>query len=215
MTDDEFDAALIAAAFGLGAEAGWGKVSAAAAARRAGLDLTRAQARFGQTGKILAGFGRLADAHALTGAAAEGPVRDRLFDLLMRRFDFLQLHRPGVLALLKALPLQPLWALYLAQATLESMGWMLEAAGVSARGIRGEITRRGLGVVWALGLRAWMNDETADLSTTMAAVDVALNRADQVAARFTPDVMGGGGEIVPFDADGVEDALMSDPPNLA
>jgi hypothetical protein len=70
-------------------------------------------------------------------------------------------------------------------------------------------------VVWALGLRAWMNDETADLSTTMAAVDVALNRADQVAARFTPDVMGGGGEIVPFDAAGVEDALMSDPPNLA
>ncbi|HUW79819.1 MAG TPA: TetR family transcriptional regulator, partial [Acidocella sp.] len=107
MTDTDFDQALVTAAFALGADEGWRMVSAAAAARRAGLDLGRARARFGAHGEILRKFGELADRAALTGALIEGPVRDRLFDVLMRRFDFLQAHRAGVLALLKPLALEP------------------------------------------------------------------------------------------------------------
>jgi hypothetical protein len=184
MTDDAFDAALIAAAFALGADEGWGKVSAAAAAQRAGLDLTVARERFAHPGMILARFGKFADVHALTGALTEGPARERLFDILLRRFDYLQMHRAGVVALLKALPLQPAWAAYLARATLDSMGWMLEGAGISAQGLGGGLRKRGLGLVWAWGLRAWLNDESQDLTATMAAVDTALNRADQLAAQF-------------------------------
>jgi hypothetical protein len=67
------------------------------------------------------------------------------------------------------------------------MGWILEAAGVSATGLRGEIAKRGLAIVWAWGIRAWLRDESEDLSATMAAVDVALARADQIAARFAND----------------------------
>src|SRR5580698_10905997 len=95
MTDAEFDSNLVTVAFALGAEKGWRKVSAAAAARRAGLDLAEARGRFGSRGSILRKFGELADRHALTGALAEGPIRDRLFDVLLRRFDFLQMHRAG------------------------------------------------------------------------------------------------------------------------
>jgi hypothetical protein len=186
MTDDAFDSALVAAAFAMGANDGWRKVSAAAAAQRAGLDLTIARDRFAHRGMILARFGKFADIHALTGALTEGPVRERLFDILLRRFDFLQMHRAGVIALMKAVPLEPAWGAYLAQATLESMGWMLEGAGVSARGIGGEIRKRVLLAVWAWGMRAWLRDESPDLTATMAAVDVALTRADQIAARFAP-----------------------------
>ena len=131
-------------------------------------------------------FGRLADAHALTGALTEGPVRERLFDILMRRFDFLQTHRAGVLALLRALPAEPPLALCLARATVTSMGWMLEGAGVSAQGLRGEIRKKGLALVWGYGMRAWVRDDSADLTATMAAVDKALDRADALAARFHP-----------------------------
>jgi hypothetical protein len=185
MTGEEFDAALVSAAFALGADMGWRKVSAAAAAQRAGLDLTTARERFPHRGMVLAKFGKFADIHALTGALTEGPVRERLFDILLRRFDFLQLHRAGVLALLKTIPLEPAWGVYLARANLESMGWMLEAAGVSARGIEGELRKQGLLAVWAWGMRAWFRDDSADLTTTMAAVDTALARADQIASRFT------------------------------
>jgi hypothetical protein len=184
MDDDAFDAALIAASFALGADEGWSKVSAAAAAQRAGLDLTMARDRFAHPGMILARFGKFADIHALTGALTEGPARERLFDILLRRFDYLQMHRAGVVALIKALPLQPAWAAYLAQATLESMGWMLEGAGISAQGLGGAVRKRGLGLVWAWGLRTWLNDESPDLTATMAAVDTALSRADQIATQF-------------------------------
>jgi ubiquinone biosynthesis protein COQ9 len=186
MTDAEFDLSLVTAAFALGAESGWRKVSPGAAARRAGLDLVQARGRFASRGAILRKFGELADQHALTGALAEGPVRDRLFDILLRRFDFLQTHRAGVVALLKTLPLEPELGVCLARATVRSMGWVLEGAGISAGGVFGEIRKRGLAVVWAFGVQAWLRDESADLSVTMAAVDKALSRADALAARFHP-----------------------------
>jgi ubiquinone biosynthesis protein COQ9 len=187
MTDDEFDASLVDAAFSLGAAEGWRKVSAGAAARHAGLDLARARARFPGRGAILKRFGTLADAHALTGALQDGSVKDRLFDILLRRFDFLQTHRAGVIALFRVAPLEPALGAWLAAETLRSMGWMLEGAGVSSRGVRGEIRKRGLAAVWAWGVRAWLRDESEDLSATMAATDTALLRAEQIASRFNRD----------------------------
>ena len=151
MTDDEFDAALIAAALDLGAEQGWPAVSAAAACQRAGLDIATARRRLPTRRSILARFGALADAHALAGASRDGTARDRLFDLLMRRFDFLQIHRGGVVALMKALPLDPALGVWLAGETLASLGWMLESAGLSAAGARGGLRRQGLLAVWAWG----------------------------------------------------------------
>ncbi len=89
--------------------------------------------------------------------------------------------------MMRALPVEPAWGAWLSRETLKSMGWMLEGAGVSSRGLRGEVAKRGLAVVWAWGMRAWLRDETEDLSTTMAAVDVALARADQIASRLSRD----------------------------
>ncbi len=182
MTDQEFDAALVAAAFAMGADEGWRKVSAAGAAQRAGLDLVMARSRFGWPGAILMKFGELADVHALDGAMADGATHDRLFDILLRRFDFLQKHRAGVLALLKVTPLMPPLAAWLARATDRSMGWMLEGAGITNGGLHGALRQKGLLAVWAWGMRAWAKDDSEDLAATMAAVDKALERAAQVAA---------------------------------
>lgn len=181
MSDSEFDTALVTAAFRLAGEEGWRNVNVAAAARAAGLSLAEARTRFPSRAAILLRFGRLADQAALRDAAAEGPVRDRLFDLLMRRFDVLQAHRAGVKAVLRALPTNPPTALLLACATKRSMRWMLQAAGVTATGPRGELQVRGLLAVWLWAVRAWERDTSEDLSGTMAAVDNALGRAERVA----------------------------------
>ena len=181
MNDDEFDRALIAAALELAADKGWRHVSVPAAARAAGLDLARARERFVGRFTILLRLGRLADQAALAVAPAEGSVKDRLFDLLMRRIDVFQAHRAGVLALLRALPSEPPTALLLGCATRRSMRWMLEAAGVPAQGVRGELRVKGLVAVWLWAIRAWQSDESADLSGTMAALDAALARAEQAA----------------------------------
>lgn len=178
MDNAEFDLALVGSAFALAAERGWSGVSVAQAARDAGLPLDRARRRFPGRRVVLLRFGSLADQAALTGAANEGPRRDRLFDILMRRIDFLQRHRAGVLALMRALPAEPATALVLAAASLCSMGWMLEGAGIEARGLRGRLRRKALLAVWLWTLRAWKGDESEDLSTTMAALDQALSRAE-------------------------------------
>jgi ubiquinone biosynthesis protein COQ9 len=181
MDDAAFDRALIAAAFQLGAENGWRSVSAVAAARAGGLALRRARERFPGRDAILLRFGRLTDQAALVDPPPEGPVRDRLFDLLMRQIDMLQAHRSGVLALFRALPGEPATALLLAVATRRSMRWMLEAAGVPAFGVRGELRVNGLVSVWLWAIRVWRTDESQDLSATMAALDAALRRAEQAA----------------------------------
>ena len=114
-------------------------------------------------------------------------MRDRLFDILLRRFDFLQTRRPGVLALMKALPSCPPLAVALAEMNIASMGWLLEGAGVDATGLTGAVKKRGLLAVWLYGLRAWAEDESVDLTATMAAVDSALARAERFATRFSTE----------------------------
>jgi hypothetical protein len=179
MDNIEFDAALVASAFSLAAERGWRRVSVAQAARDANLPLDRARRRFPARGAVLLRFGSLADQAALAAATDEGPHRDRLFDILMRRIDFLQRHRAGVLAVMRALPTDPPAALALAAQSLGSMGWMLEGAGISSHGPLGRLRRRGLLAVWLWTLRAWQHDESADLGATMAALDQGLSRAEE------------------------------------
>ncbi|MBN9510310.1 MAG: TetR family transcriptional regulator [Alphaproteobacteria bacterium] len=180
MDNDAFDRKLVEAAFTLIAERGWRRMSVAEAARQADLPLDQARARFPVRAVVLLRFGLQADQAALALAPKEGPHRDRLFDLLMRRFDFLQTHRPGVLALLRALPAEPCVTALLTAANRRSMAWMLEGAGISARGPLGRLRTRGLLVVWLAGVRAWRQDTSTDLSATMAALDRALTRAEQV-----------------------------------
>ncbi len=192
MDDAQFDAALVSAAFAQAGLTGWRGLSIVEAARFAGLPLDRARARFPGPGAVLMRFGLLADEAALAEPATEPSARERLFDLLMRRFDVLQQHREGMLALLRALPFDPGLTLALAAATGRSMGWMLEAAGIGAGGVRGRLRASGLVGVWLYALRAWQGDESADLSGTMAALDKALDQAERYSS-----MAGGPGAAMP------------------
>jgi ubiquinone biosynthesis protein COQ9 len=205
MSGIDFDSALIASFFRVVAEKGWDRASVAEAARAAALSLAEARARFPSRAAVLLRFGRQADQAALADVPADGAVRDKLFDLLMRRFDALQAHRPGVAALLRALPSDPPVALLLACATRRSMRWMLQAAGVSTAGLRGELRVRGLIAVWLWTLRAWERDDSADLSGTMAALDAAMRRAERVAGWLS-----GGPRAVPAESEGDASAADGD-----
>lgn len=185
MDDAEFDHALIAAAFAQAGEHGWRRFSVVRAAREAGLPLDRARARFPGPAAVLMRFGLLADQSALSGATADGSRRDRLFDMVMRRIDVLQAHRAGVLALLHRLPAQPVTSALLGVSTLRSMGWMLEAAGIPTTGLLGALRADGMLAVWLWTVRAWRNDGSDDLPATMAALDRALDRAEQAEASLS------------------------------
>ncbi len=181
MNHTEQDAALIAAALAIAADKGWRAVTVMDAARAAEIPLPLARERFPSRAAILMGLGRMADQAVLAEVPTDGSVRDRLFDLLMRRLDAFQQHRAGVVAVLRALPSDPATAIMLACATRRSMRWMLDAAGVPSGGLGGELRLRGLIGVWLWAVRAWEKDDSQDLSATMAALDTALGRAEQAA----------------------------------
>ena len=179
MDTNAFDKAVITAVFDQAGLVGWPEASLVGAAREAGLDLARLRIRFPGKSAVLMRFGVVADQAVLAGAPTVGTPRERLFDVVMARFDQLQQHRAGVLALLAALRTDPATGLLLYGATLRSMRWMLDAAGIPTAGLTGQLRVHGLLAVWAYALRAWERDEGADLPATMAALDRALDRAVQ------------------------------------
>ena len=179
METSEFDKAVFAAVFETAGLIGWRETTLAGACGDAGLELARVRARFPNKTAFLLRFGLLADQAALAAASTAGLPRQRAIDLLMARCDVRQAHRQGVLALTDALRTDPGLSLLLWSATLRSMRWLLEAAGVPTTGLVGALRVQGAGAMWAYALRAWQTDESADMAATMAAVDRALDRAMQ------------------------------------
>jgi ubiquinone biosynthesis protein COQ9 len=179
MEDQQLDQALIAAVFSQAALRGWPDVNIAEAARDADLPLGRVRARFPGRGAVLLRFGVMADQAALAAGSSEPSPRERLFDMLMSRFDALQQHRAGVLQLLRALRTDPATSLLLYSATLRSMKWLLDGASIPTSGLVGPLRVHGLLALWLYAVRAWEKDESPDLSATMAAVDRGLDRAIQ------------------------------------
>ena len=175
-------AALREALLRMVAAGGWRDLSYADIAKDAGLSLAAAHEAYPSKAAILTGIGRDIDARlfaSLDEDPLDGSPKDRLFDLLMRRFDVLNEHREAYAALAWELPRTPVEAGCLALQLRRSLANMLEAAGLSASGLRGAFRIEGLGALYACAMRVWLKDETADLSKTMAELDKRLGQAER------------------------------------
>lgn len=171
----------IEAAMALAEEQGWEKTSYAEIATRAGLKIAELYPVFASKTAILAAFSRRIDEKVLAGTDpedAEEPVRDRLLDVLMRRFEALRPQREAIAAIVKDLPRDPVTAACIAQQAAGSMRWMLRAAGLDDHGLKGMLRVRALAGLYALSLRVWLNDDSPDLSKTAASLDKNLSRLE-------------------------------------
>ncbi|MGE3333905.1 MAG: hypothetical protein AB7I36_09690 [Rhodospirillaceae bacterium] len=165
---------------------GWRNVSMSAVAARAGLPLAAALIAAPTRAHLVAKIFDRLDARMLDGVTARDDadsVRDRLFEIAMKRFDAMNANREGLCAVVAGARFDPP-ALGVALCRADrSAAMMLSAAGVSPDGLFGCARIQGLKVVLACALKAWMDDESADLAKTMAALDRALERAESL-ARF-------------------------------
>lgn len=180
--------AIIEAALALAAEAGWTTLAMTAVAERAGAPLGDVLLYAPTRAHLLARFLDRLDAGNLKGVDRideSESARDRLFEVLMRRFDLLNRRRDAVRAVIAGIPRDPPAAAMLACRAGRSAAALLGAAGISAEGLAGFVRIQGLKAVMAFTLRAWMNDDSGDMAKTMAALDRALDRAERF-ARFTP-----------------------------
>jgi hypothetical protein len=66
---------------------------------------------------------------------------------------------------------------------LNSMRFMLEAAGIDSEGPVGTLKLQGLTLAWNRILDTWFEDDDPGLSATMAALDRELTRGDRLVAR--------------------------------
>lgn len=109
----------------------------------------------------------------------EETVRDRLFDVLMRRYDALRPHRVALAAIRGATLRDPLLALAIGPSVRRSMAAMLEAARVSSDGLPGAVRQNGLLAIDLAVAGVFDKDESTDLSKTMAALDGHLKTAEK------------------------------------
>jgi AcrR family transcriptional regulator len=184
---------ILDAALAVAARDGWRAASFARIAAAAEVELATLYALFPSKPALLAGLLRKIDRAVLAGGAparGEGSPRDRLFDGVMRRFDALQPWRAGLLAIVND-GVDPLSGLALAGPFARSMAWMLEAAGIASGGLAGRMRAAGLAVVYARAFRAWLEDDSADLGKTMAALDRGLAQAERWASAL-PGVLSQG-----------------------
>jgi len=176
---------LIDAALALAAERGWRDVTLRDIAEAANVSLAEAYAVYPSRQAVLRAFARRIDAAVLASeepGAAEGGARDRLFDVLMRRFDALAPYKAGLANVLADQARDPLAVACGLCLLRRSMACMLEAANLSAAGLRGALRIKGLSVAYLAALRVWLRDESEDHAPTMAALDRGLARLDRAAA---------------------------------
>lgn len=113
----------------------------------------------------------------------DGSVKDKLFDILMRRFDALDGHQAALRSMAKDAARDPLGTACTGARFLKSMALSLQAAGVSAEGCAGAAKAKALAVIQLNASRVWMNDEDPGLARTMAALDKGLASAEKLASR--------------------------------
>jgi AcrR family transcriptional regulator len=181
---------LIEAALTLATEQGWRRIGMAEIAEAAGLSLADTYKVARSKHAILGAIRRQADEAMLTGGVVGGESpRDRLFDVLMRRFEALRPYRAGLGAILRDSVGNPA-LLGMLPGLLRSMGWTLTAAGLPAAGCRGRIARRVVGAIYVSLLPAFFKDDSRDLGTTMVALDKRLRQVEAIFSSLGPVLSG-------------------------
>ena len=159
------------------AAVGWRNLSLAAIAAAAELPILQVYRVFPSKTAILCAMLRRTDEIVLAApldAQEDERPRDRVFDLLMRRFDALAAYKGALLVLRRELPADPPSALCIGAAGLRSVRWMLEAAGIATGGIGGILAVKLTAAAYFQASRVWLRDESPDLAPTMAALDQRL-----------------------------------------
>ena len=167
----------------LAAEKGWAQTSLNDVAAAAGLSLAALHGTYPSTTAIVAAYTTHVDEAVLNDIdpeLADKSSRERLFDVMMKRFDAMNPNKEAVRSILRA-STSDVEALARGPLSLyRSMRWMMEAANIPSSGVRGQLRVKGLALIYLAVLRTWFNDDSEDMSRTMASLDRQLPRAERL-----------------------------------
>ena len=173
--------AIVESTLTLAASRGWARVGLGDIAEAAEVSLAEVREEFSSKSAIVAAYAADIDRAVLAARDPEmagRPATERLFDVLMKRFDLLNAHKDGVGAIARSCPSDP-EAILCGPVTLRrSMRWMLEAADLSSAGLRGGLRVQALSALYLSMLPVWLRDDSEDMARTMAVLDRRLRRLD-------------------------------------
>ena len=171
---------IIDAALNLAAEKPWKDVSLNEIAQRAGVSLVELSKEFYGKLSITGAFTKLVDEEVLRRArlvhGTEETARDRVFDVIMTRFDIMQPYRAALKSIVEeaGLPTPDM-----VKRVMRSQHWMLVAAGLPADGPAGRAREAALATVYARAFQEWLSDEDPGRAKTMAVLDRRLRNGER------------------------------------
>ena len=176
------DLMIVNAAFDLATKIGWVRMSITDIAKKANLSEATVCTRYPTKALLLNEFMRHIDDLVLAQNAPFDEFdleRDRIFEILMLRFEAMQPYKEALRQINRDLPKEPINIIANGPSAALSMSKMLAAANLTANGLLGIAHAHGLLVVWLATARVWLQDDTPDMTQTMAALDRNLRRGEK------------------------------------
>jgi hypothetical protein len=130
------------------------------------------------------------DAHFDKAMSAEGvpdetSARERLFDVIMLRFEAMEAYRAGLTEIMKFRETSLTHVVRLPGHRHASAAWALASAGLDHDdGAPASFKRIAIAFVIAQTERAWRKETSGDFALTMAALDKGLRRAEERLGQF-------------------------------
>ena len=180
---------VFAAAMSIAAQGRWCTSDLADIAAEAGVASDGLARQFGSTVGLLNAFARFVDDRVRTGlddaiTDPDIPMRERLLEILVLRFEVLTPYRSGIAVLLGQAPLRPVMAFGGFRAVDQAMQAALELAGSSARSPGGQIRVRALTAIFVDALMFWAHRADDDLSAVTRRIDERLRQAESLVGMF-------------------------------
>jgi AcrR family transcriptional regulator len=177
---------IIDAALHLAAEEGWSRLALDKIATKADVNLSALRKEFHSKPQILAAFSRMLDDAVMTKVEVEPDIstRERLFDVLMTRFELMAPYKEGSLRIYNDLHRHPTQGMAQLCVQARSQYWMLTAAGIAADGPASLLRVPGLMGIYTNVFDTWLHDDDPRLAKTMAVLDQYMEKAEKIMQRL-------------------------------
>ncbi len=176
----------VAALMSLAATRSWDQIELPDIAAEAGLTLAQLREFFPSKLAMLGGITRIVDETVLAEATDElagEPVRERLFDLVMRRLDAMAPYKAGLRRIAPVIRRDPMALAALNRGAVNSWRYMLASAGIPTEDSLGNLRVQGAVLLMARVSEVWLDDDEPEQSRTMARLDRELKTAGRIMAR--------------------------------
>ena len=115
----------------------------------------------------------------------DNSVRDNLFELLMLRFEKLQPFKTSLRILLNDLKSKPGDLKKIYKKIINSLDFYMEISNSKKNFIFDLIKLNSIFLIYSLTFKTWINDESKDMSITMAELDKWLSKAEHYSEKIS------------------------------